>query len=152
MEHKCPSAVPCSMPGRKEFEPLFLFNAQPRVHDGGSCSPELYNTAVAIGKRSHHTWSQPFGDSMGRTISHLVGPVCSPRLEGKTGWSSTAILTGQQGRQWDEASVVMPKQRPVLTVCPSNVNVNVEPDKLFQSLLNQKEAPFRFCWACWLPL
>lgn len=31
----------------------------------------------------------------------------------------------------------------VLTVCSCNVNVNIDPDKLFQSLLNRKQAPFR---------
>lgn len=44
--------------------------------------------------------------------------------------------------------MVMLMEREVLTMCPCNVNVDVDPDKFFQSLLNRKDAPFRYCYFC----
>lgn len=76
------------------------------------------------------------------------GSVGYQKLEGKTGVSPPAVLGGGQGRQWDKASAVMLVEKQVLTMRPCNVNVDVDPDKFFQSLLNQKQALFRYFYFC----
>lgn len=58
------------------------------------------------------------------------------------------MLGGGQARQRDKASAVMLVEKQVLTMCPCDVNVDVDPDKFFQSLLNQKQALFRCCYFC----
>lgn len=55
------------------------------------------------------------------------------------------------GKQWGEAGRITGNgaamerlmETQVLTLCPCNVNVDIDPDKFFQSLLNRKQASFR---------